>query len=117
MTGLAPLLGAIVVSAEVGFIKPHFLPFRKVCELLGCRSERVLIVGDTFESDIVGAWLAGMPCVRVRPSASGIEQGRFFNGHIRRWLESQADDRWKYAKPLAELESVLQLESWLDSFC
>jgi HAD superfamily hydrolase (TIGR01549 family) len=111
--GLAELLGATVVSAEIGFIKPHPAMFREVRDQLGCTPDRVLFVGDTWESDVVGAWLAGMPCVRVKPSASGIEQGQFFNGHIRRWLESRVDLDWQEARPLVELDSVVQLESWL----
>jgi FMN phosphatase YigB (HAD superfamily) len=111
--GVANLLSATVVSAEVGFIKPHRAMFRAVCDELGCSPEQVLFVGDTWESDVVGSWLSGMSCVRVKPSASGVEQGQFFNGHIRRWLESQTDLDWRSAKPLVELEHVTQLEYWL----
>ncbi|MDO8588431.1 MAG: HAD-IA family hydrolase [Armatimonadota bacterium] len=112
--GLANVLKAIVVSAEVGYIKPHPAMFRAVRGELGCPPDRVLFVGDTFESDVVGAWLAGMPCVRITPSASGVEQGQFFNGHIRKWLESQTDLKWRDAKPIVELENVAQLERWLE---
>jgi HAD superfamily hydrolase (TIGR01549 family) len=111
--GLATLLSATVVSAEIGFIKPHPAMFRAVCDELGCSSDQVLFVGDTWESDVVGSWLSGMPCVRIKPSASGVEQGQFFNGHIRRWLESQTDLDWHSAKPLIELENVTELEPWL----
>lgn len=111
--GLADMLGAIVVSAEVGFIKPHPAMFNAVRDALGCKAELILFVGDTWESDVVGAWLAGMPCARVKPSASGVEQGRFFNGHIRGWLESRTDIDWRAAKPLVELDNVLGLEEWL----
>ena len=111
--GLTSLLSAIVVSAEVGFVKPHPVMFRTICDEIGCSPERVLVVGDTWESDVVGAYLAGMPCVRVKPSDSGVEQGKFFHGHIRAWIDSQKGHDWTRAKPLAEIESVLDLETWL----
>ncbi|MDO8682122.1 MAG: HAD-IA family hydrolase [Armatimonadota bacterium] len=110
---LTPMLAAIVVSSEVGFIKPHPAMFQTVCDKLDCDPGKILFVGDTWESDVVGACLAGMPCVRITPSQSGIEQGQFFNGHIRKWLESQANLEWKKAQPLVELMSVLRLEDWL----
>lgn len=111
--GVADVLCSTVVSAEIGFIKPHPAMFQAVCDELGCEAEQVLFVGDTWESDVVGSWLAGMQCVRVKPSASGVEQGQFFNGHIRRWLESQTDLDWHKAKPLVELDCVTELEIWL----
>lgn len=111
--GVASLLSATVVSAEIGFIKPHPAMFQAVCDEMGCSPEHVLFVGDTWESDVVGSWLSGMPCVRVTPSASGVEQGQFFNGHIRQWLDAQSDLDWHKAKPLVELRNVTELEPWL----
>jgi HAD superfamily hydrolase (TIGR01549 family) len=111
--GLALLLRSIVVSAVVGYIKPHPIMFKTICDELGCKPDRVLVVGDTWESDIVGAYLSGMPSVRIRPSAAGVEQGQFFNGHIRRWLDNQPDAGWKNAKPLAEFHRITELEPWL----
>ena len=112
--GLTEFVGAVVVSSEVGFIKPHSAMFREALSLLDCALDGALVVGDTWESDIVGAHLCGIASVRVRPSEAGVEQGRSFNGYIRRWLESQPDGEWKKAKPLAELERVVDLEPWLD---
>lgn len=111
--GLTPLMRSIVVSAEIGYIKPHPIMFETICSELGCNPDRVLVVGDTWESDIVGAHLSGMPSVRIRPSAAGVEQGQFFNGHIRRWLDNQPDADWKNAKPLAEFDRLTELEPWL----
>ncbi len=46
---------AIVVSSDVGFIKPHPEIFREALAQSKLRAEEVLFVGDTYQQDIIGA--------------------------------------------------------------
>lgn len=66
---LAPLekLAPIFISSQCGYPKPDPRFFRHVEQHLGCRSDEVVLVGDDFYCDAVGAasagwqviWLAG----------------------------------------------------------
>lgn len=57
---------ATVLSYEVGCLKPEAAIFAEVCRRLGCRPEKVLMVGDSMASDIDGARAGGMSAVRVQ---------------------------------------------------
>jgi HAD superfamily hydrolase (TIGR01549 family) len=59
-TGIARLLDPIVVSGEVGYVKPHPKLFTTALDALGIPPERVLFVGDNWAADMVGAHNAGM---------------------------------------------------------
>jgi HAD superfamily hydrolase (TIGR01549 family) len=53
----------IVVSSEVGFIKPHPEIFRIALTQSNLRAEEVIFVGDSYQQDILGAKGAGMKTV------------------------------------------------------
>ena len=76
-TGVEPFIDVVVVSYEVGVVKPDPAIFRIACEQLGTDPERTLMVGDNAEAD-GGATRAGLPVwlvpSRVAPGASnGVE--------------------------------------------
>jgi putative hydrolase of the HAD superfamily len=58
--GLSAAVDAVVVSAEVGVLKPHAGIFRAAVEKLGCEPGEALFVGDSLETDVVGAQGAGI---------------------------------------------------------
>jgi putative hydrolase of the HAD superfamily len=58
--GLAEHFDPIVISGEVGYVKPHPRLFAAALERVGLAPERVLFVGDSWASDMVGAHAAGM---------------------------------------------------------
>lgn len=58
-------LEAVVVSAEVGWRKPHARIFRAGLEALGATHGRTAYVGDHPLSDVEGARAAGLLTVRV----------------------------------------------------
>ena len=64
-TGLARHLDAVVVSGDVGFSKPHALPFATILRKLDLPPEQVLFVGDNWLADVQGAKRAGMPVVHT----------------------------------------------------
>lgn len=59
-TGLDKYLNAVVVSGDVGFVKPHPLPFEILTDALGAGPGEILFVGDNWLADIQGAKRAGM---------------------------------------------------------
>jgi putative hydrolase of the HAD superfamily len=66
MTGLAPLLDAVVVSSDHGYRKPDPRLFARGLELLGAAPKRAVYVGDNPLRDVAGARMAGMRAVLLR---------------------------------------------------
>lgn len=63
--GLSGLWDAELSSEEIGALKPHPLPFRRLAEALGLPPQRILYVGNSYVYDITGAKSAGMmPALR-----------------------------------------------------
>lgn len=56
---------AVVVSGDVGRVKPHGLPFRTILEDLGVEPAAALYVGDNWLGDIQGAKRAGMQAALI----------------------------------------------------
>ncbi|MBI1368280.1 MAG: HAD-IA family hydrolase [Planctomycetes bacterium] len=64
-TGIAPHLKAVVVSGEVGHVKPHPLPFKRVLREVGVAPDRAVYIGDNWLGDIQGAKRAGLFAVHI----------------------------------------------------
>ncbi len=58
--GLAAHLDHWMSSEEAGVAKPHAAIFRAALDQAGVRADAALFVGDSFESDVLGAQAAGM---------------------------------------------------------
>ncbi|MFO0584083.1 MAG: HAD family hydrolase [Anaeromyxobacter sp.] len=71
--GMAPLLDAVVLSFEVGAVKPSAAIFERALGLLGTPPERTLMVGDSAHDD-AGAALLGAPTL-ILPRTSGRVHG------------------------------------------
>ncbi|HEX5146658.1 MAG TPA: HAD-IA family hydrolase [Conexibacter sp.] len=66
-TGLAPLLDAVVTSAELGSSKPARAIFEHGLELAGASAAQALHAGDSVRYDVAGALAAGIePLLLVR---------------------------------------------------
>jgi len=63
--GMAGHFDYIVTSAETGVEKPNALAFAGILDRLPCGSTAVMI-GDSYEADIVGARNAGIDAILVR---------------------------------------------------
>jgi putative hydrolase of the HAD superfamily len=68
--GLGGAVDAIVTSAEVGAAKPEPGIFEAALERIGSRPDRALFVGDSPETDVLGAREAGIAAVLLDRSAS-----------------------------------------------
>jgi putative hydrolase of the HAD superfamily len=58
-TGLARFLDPVLVSADIGRVKPHPLPFRLMQEALALPPDAILYVGDNWLADVQGSRRAG----------------------------------------------------------
>jgi putative hydrolase of the HAD superfamily len=70
---LAPLAARLVVSSRVGWRKPARAFFDAVVGSAGCAAGEVVLVGDDWENDYVGATAAGLRAVMLDPR--GIHPG------------------------------------------
>ena len=71
--GLAPLLDAVVSSAEVGVLKPHPAPFERALALVGVGATDAWHAGDSVDEDVLGARAAGIrPVLISRPDATSV---------------------------------------------
>lgn len=64
-TGLAFAPGTVVVSAEVGVGKPERAAFSLILDRLGTDAARTVMVGDSWERDVLGALAMGIRVVWV----------------------------------------------------
>ena len=65
--GLRDRFDEILVAGDLGIYKPDARIFHRLAEGLGVSPEETLFVGDSFESDVVGAAEAGMRTAWIRP--------------------------------------------------
>jgi putative hydrolase of the HAD superfamily len=64
--GLAGYFDSVVVSGDLGYVKPHPILFAKSLEELGLPAYAVLFVGDNWLADVQGAKRVGMQMVQMR---------------------------------------------------
>lgn len=60
---LEHLVDELVTSEETGFIKPDPRIFQVALERCVCRADEVVVVGDSWKSDILGAQQAGIRAI------------------------------------------------------
>lgn len=66
---------AVVLSFEVGLMKPQPAIYQLVCERLGLEPHQVLFVGDTVEADVDGPRSAGLFAIHIDEFEAGLAQG------------------------------------------
>ncbi|MBA3779147.1 MAG: HAD-IA family hydrolase [Chloroflexi bacterium] len=71
--GLASWFEAIVMSARVGYQKPHPQIFERALELMEVRPERAVHVGDSYRADVTGAHGVGIRPVLLDRGGTGSE--------------------------------------------
>jgi putative hydrolase of the HAD superfamily len=65
-TGLDRHLAGVVVSGEVGYVKPHPNTYRAILDQLGVDAQQAVFVGDNWLADVQGSKRAGLACVHMR---------------------------------------------------
>jgi len=68
--GLGDCFDTVVVSGDVGFVKPHPAPFQAALAELNIEPAAAVYVGDNWLADIQGAKRVGMQAVWIRRFAS-----------------------------------------------
>ncbi len=67
-SGLTDYFEGIILSDDAGYTKPHLNLFRYALEAASCDAETSLMIGDNWDTDIVGAANAGIDQVWFNPS-------------------------------------------------
>ncbi len=67
--GLSDLFEVLVISCDVGYMKPHPRIFQVALEQLGVEALAAVMVGDSLRADVAGARALGMTAVWRRPRA------------------------------------------------
>ncbi len=73
--GLQPFVDALIVSERVGVSKPHPAIFAAALEELRCAPDAVVMVGDSFAADIIGARAAMIGPIWFNPSRLTLPAG------------------------------------------
>lgn len=63
--GLARFFECVVVSADIGRVKPHPLPFQKCLDAMSLTPEQAIYVGDNWLADVQGGKRLGMQVIRT----------------------------------------------------
>ncbi|HEV7318791.1 MAG TPA: HAD-IA family hydrolase [Ensifer sp.] len=66
---------ALVLSFEVGLMKPQAEIYRLVCRQLGLAPDQVLFVGDSLEADVHGPQAVGLFAMHIDAFESGLAKG------------------------------------------
>lgn len=66
--GLASYVDVLVVSEEAGVSKPDPRIFEIALDRIGCRAGEVVMVGDSWAADVIGARDAGIRAIWFNPS-------------------------------------------------
>lgn len=112
--GVEKLFNPVIVSGDLGIIKPHRMIFDKLLADLNLPAEQVLFVGDDWVADVIGSSASGMRCVQIANHHAGNKREGVFGTYIRQAVHRPEFGTWRDAKPLAVLNSVLDLEGWLE---
>ncbi|HEV8516072.1 MAG TPA: HAD-IA family hydrolase [Candidatus Limnocylindrales bacterium] len=67
---LARRFERLIISARVGYQKPHRRIFERALAETGVRAESAVHVGDSYEADVEGARAAGIAAVLIRRTAN-----------------------------------------------
>jgi YjjG family noncanonical pyrimidine nucleotidase len=65
--GLEPYVDVLVVSEEVGVWKPDPRIFEIALDRIGCAADDVVMVGDSWAADVIGARAAGIRAIWFNP--------------------------------------------------
>lgn len=88
--GVASTLDTVVVSEALGLRKPHPAVMRAGLYGLGLGAAEVLLVGDTYGEDIVGARAVGIEAAWIDLRGRGVPDGEVPPRHVLRALPELA---------------------------
>ncbi len=85
-SGLRPYFDTVILSEEAGVNKPHPGMFAYALERAGARCEKTVMIGDSWEADIVGAYRSGIDQIWLNPTgeppAGAVSTGKTNAGEV-----------------------------------
>ena len=66
--GISDFFKTVVASESIGISKPDPFPFQYLCRELESQEDQTVYIGDSFETDILGATNAGLKAIWVNRS-------------------------------------------------
>jgi putative hydrolase of the HAD superfamily len=88
--GYEAIFDSLVVSAEIGYMKPAPILFNRALDELQSKPENTVMVGDTFDADVVGAHGVGMRGVLIDMYGATPDQIRVSDAVIKKLDELDA---------------------------
>ena len=88
--GYDAIFDSLVVSAEVGYMKPAPVLFNRALDELDSKPKNTVMVGDTFDADVLGAHGVGMKGVLVDLYGATPDQIRVSDAVIKKLDELHA---------------------------
>lgn len=76
LSGLEDLFDVVIISGEFGAHKPEISIFLEGARQLGLAPQQIAFIGDTYGTDIIGAYRAGMHPVWICPDPSRTSQSK-----------------------------------------
>lgn len=64
---LSPFISNVITAEEVGFLKPNIELFEEALASVNAKKEESIMIGDSYESDILGAHNAGIDQIFLNP--------------------------------------------------
>ena len=78
--GVYKYVDRIITSESVGVAKPHSLIFEKALEYFGTKAQKAIMVGDSYEKDVIGAIRSGITPIWYTPHSA--PKNRTYEGKI-----------------------------------
>jgi uncharacterized protein len=73
---------------KIGAISPAQKPllpaFQKACRIMQLQPQQVVVIGDSWHTDVLGSWLLGSHCIQVASLPHPLRWWEFFLG---RWIQ------------------------------
>jgi len=88
--GYEAIFDSLVVSAEIGYMKPASILFQRALDELHSKPENTVMVGDTFDADVLGAHGVGMRGVLIDMYGATPDQIRVSDAVIKKLDELHA---------------------------
>ena len=76
--------------------KPFPFAFRKAMAYMQLKSKQIVVIGDSFHTDVLGAWISGHFCIQV---ASLPHPPLWWERILGRWVQTpypHKDDLWRF---------------------
>lgn len=87
-SGLRPYFQHIVLSEEVGIQKPQPAIYEQALALNGLHADEVVMIGDSFSSDIAGAKGVGIDQIWIRDTDNALPDGQSATWVVRNLQEA-----------------------------